>query len=48
VTINPYLESNPMPNPEELFATLAGEARFSRLDMKQAYQQMQVEVDSQE
>jgi hypothetical protein len=50
VTINPYLESNvyPMPNPGDLFATLPGGARFSSLDMKQAYQQMQVEVDSQD
>ena len=50
VTINPYLESNPypMPNPEDLFATLAGGAIFSRLDMKHAYQQLQVELDSQE
>ena len=48
VTINPYLESNPhpMPNPEDLFATLAGGAIFSRLDMKHAYQQL--ELDSQE
>ena len=50
VTINPYLESNPYPtpNPEDLFATLAGGAIFSRLDMKHAYQQLQVELDSQE
>ena len=50
VTINPYLESNPypMPNPENLFATLAGGAIFSRLDMKHAYQQLQLELDSQE
>ena len=33
VAINPYFESNPypMPNPEDLFATLAGGAIFSRL-----------------
>ena len=50
VTINPYLESNPypMPNPKDLFATLAGGAIFSRLDMKHAYQQLQVKLDSQE
>ena len=49
-TINPYLESNPypMPNPEDIFATLAGGAIFSRLDIKHAYQQLQVELDSQE
>ncbi|XP_062513350.1 uncharacterized protein K02A2.6-like [Corticium candelabrum] len=50
VTSNPYLESNPYPmsNSDDLFATLAGGAIFSRLDMKHAYQQLQVELDSQE
>ena len=49
VTINPFLEMNayPMPNPQDLFATLAGGRFFSRLDMKQAYQQMRVHPDSQ-
>ena len=41
VTINPYLNTDnyPMPNPHDLFATLAGGQYFTRLDMKQAYQQ---------
>ena len=49
VTINPYLEMGtyPMPNPQDLFASLAGGKCFSRLDMKQAYQQMKVSEDSQ-
>ena len=39
VTVNPYLEMNtyPLPNPQDLFATLAGGRYFSKLDMKQAY-----------
>ena len=49
VTINPFLELNayPMPNPQDLFATLAGGKFFSRLDMKQAYQQMRIHPESQ-
>ena len=50
VTINKYLEvpQYPMLNPQDLFATLAGGKRFSRLDMKQAYQQMPMERESQQ
>jgi hypothetical protein len=50
VSINPYLETEryPMPNPQDLFSTLAGGKVFTRLDMKQAYQQMKVSPDSQE
>ena len=50
VTVTPYLEINPYPmhNPEDLFATIARGAIFSRLDMKHAYQQLQVKLDSQE
>ena len=49
VTVNTYLEPGtyPMPNPRYLFATLAGGKRFTRLDMKQAYQQMKVDKESQ-
>lgn len=49
MTINPYLENNqyPMPNQQDLFAALAGGTRFSKLDMTQAYMQMQVEAGSQ-
>ena len=49
MTINPYLDTDnyPMPNPHDLFATLAGGQYFTRLDMKQAYQQMKIHVDSQ-
>ena len=50
VTINPYidLDQYSMPNPDDLFSTLAGEKKFSRLDLKQAYQQMLVDPRSQQ
>ena len=49
VSINPYVETEryPMPNPQDLFSTLAGGKVFTRLDMKQAYQQMRVSPDAQ-
>ena len=49
VTINLSLESHtyPMPNPQDLFATLAGGQYFTQLDMKQTYQQMKMHADSQ-
>ena len=45
VTINEYLGNieYPTPNAQDLFATLAGGRRFTRLDLKQAYQQMEVD-----
>ncbi|XP_062500846.1 uncharacterized protein K02A2.6-like [Corticium candelabrum] len=51
VTVNSYLEMNayPLPNPQDLFATLArgGGRYFSELEMKQAYLQMKVSPQSQ-
>ena len=49
VTINLSLESHtyPMPNPQDLFATLAGGQYFTQLDMKQTYQQIKMHADSQ-
>ena len=38
----------PTPNAQDLFATLASGRRFTRLDLKQAYQQMEVDTGSQE
>ena len=50
VTIHLYLDHGqyPTPNAEDLFATLAGGKRFTRLDLRQAYQQMEVDIDSQQ
>ncbi len=49
VTIHPYLEMDnyPIPNAQDLFASLAGGRFFTRLDMKQAYMQMRVDASSQ-
>ena len=49
VTINPFLENNQYatPNAQDLFATLAGGRKFTRLDLKQANLQMEVEPESQ-
>ena len=50
VTINQYLDHGQYPtaNAQDLFATLARRKRFTRLDLRQAYQQMEVDVDSQQ
>lgn len=47
VTINQALsvEQYPLPKPEDLFATLAGGQAFSKLDLSQAY--LQVQLDEQ-
>ncbi|XP_049333824.1 uncharacterized protein K02A2.6-like [Astyanax mexicanus] len=48
VTINPFLqvEQYPIPRIEDLFASLAGGQRFSKLDLSNAYLQMQVNESS--
>ena len=48
VTVNQALtvEQYPLPKPEELFATLAGGKCFSKLDLSQAYLQVQLDDDS--
>ena len=50
VTINPVLEvdQHPLPNPEELFVTLSGGKKFSKLDLTQAYQQILLNEKSRE
>ena len=40
------LDNYPIPKAEELLATLAGGNRFSKLDMSQAYQQLELEEGS--
>ena len=44
VTISPHLEvdQHPLPKPEELFSALAGGIQFTKLDLAQAYQQVNV------
>ena len=49
VSVNPVLISNPypLPNAEDLFATLAGGRIFSNLDFSNAYQQLELTEESQ-
>ena len=49
VTVNPVLliDKYPQPRREDLFAGLAGGQTFSKLDLAQAYLQMEVEPESQ-
>ena len=48
VTVNPHLDVDqyPLPRPEELFATLANGKAFTKIDLSQTYQQMQLEKSS--
>ena len=48
VTINPVLQVDqyPVPKAEDLFATLAGGQKFSKLDLSHAYQQVLLEEGS--
>ena len=49
VTVNGVLDVDqyPLPKPEDLFASLVGGQKFSKLDLSQAYQQMCLEEESQ-
>lgn len=46
--MNPALEIDryPLPKPDDLFATLAGGQRFSKIDLTHAYQQLHLEEES--
>lgn len=48
VTVNQELEVDqyPLPKPDDLFATLAGGKKFTKLDLSQAYQQLILDGDS--
>ena len=50
VTINPVLEIDkyPLPKPDDLFATLSGGQRFTKIDLTHAYQQMSLKESSRE
>ena len=49
MTINPhlYIQTYPLPTPDEVFSTLANGESFTKLDLAHAYKQMKVAVDSQ-
>ena len=40
------IDQYPLPKPEDLFATLAGGKKFTKLDLSQAYQQLALDDDS--
>ncbi|XP_031571846.1 uncharacterized protein K02A2.6-like [Actinia tenebrosa] len=48
VTVNPQIQAEqyPLPRIEDLFANLAGGQKFSKIDLKQAYHQMELEEES--
>ena len=50
VTVNSVLQVDQylLPKPEDLFATLVGGQKFTKLDLRQAYQQMPLEETSKE
>ena len=48
VTVNPELQAEqyPLPRIEDIFANLAGRQKFSKIDLRQAYHQLEMEEDS--
>ena len=48
VTVNANLEvdQHPLPKPEDLFTSLSGGQKFSKLDLKHAYQQIMLDQES--
>ena len=48
VSVNPHLEVNkyPLPHPEEIFTTLNGGEKFTKLDLSEAYLQIPLEEES--
>ena len=48
VTVNPQLEVKqyPLPRPEELFASLQGGKHFTKLDLRNVYQQVELDENS--
>lgn len=50
VTVNPQLNvpQYPIPLPEDVFVKLQGRLQFTKLDLKNAYQQLPLDPDSQQ
>ena len=48
VTLNPALlvDQYPLPKPEDLFATLAGGQKFTKLDLARAFLQLRLDDES--
>jgi hypothetical protein len=49
-TVNPMMDIDqyPLPKIDDIFANLSGGTRFTKLDLKNAYLQMEVEEDQKE
>ncbi|XP_063915720.1 uncharacterized protein K02A2.6-like [Zophobas morio] len=49
VTLNPHLivDDHPLPTTDELFATMAGGKKFTKIDLKQAYLQLELRPEDQ-
>ena len=50
VTVNPHLQvaQHPLPKPEDMFAALGGCRVFSKIDLRHAFQQLEMDEKSQE
>ena len=50
VTVNPQLQvaQHPLPRPDDMFAKMGGCQVFSKIDLKQAFQQLEMDEKSQE
>ena len=48
ITVNPELQAEqyPFPHIEDIFANLADGQKFSKIDLRQAYHQLEIEEDS--
>ena len=48
VTVNPMLEvdQHPLPLPEEIFASLSGGQKFTKVDLSHAYQQFMLLINT--
>ena len=46
VNFNLEMDQHPLPKPEDLFTSLSGGQKFSKLDFKHAYEQMMLDSDS--
>ena len=47
-TVNPYItvDKHPLPKPEDLFASLSGGKKFTKIDLSHAYLQMMLDDES--
>ena len=50
VTVNPHIEPDrhPLPKPDDLFASLSGGKKFTKIDLSHAYLQIMLDDESKE